>query len=469
MSELTLLDVGKVKAVAGLSWVALAGDEASSPAAETKRQAKASNTRYGVFYANDGGRYRLVGLVPQELGRKVVGRIPVALWLAESVQTPTIYIEAIDDTRTRYWIVSVRPGSLDSRTDQVLSDDDTIALIDEVLGDALSTQTRVDLIVGGDGYSPSSHMIERAARRNVKLVDLLAELPPPRQKVTQLVGIPPAVWMVAAGLVVAAGVVGGGWYLNQRYQLMQSQADRAALAAQQAAEQARLQAMTEQRIREAVAAALREDTATPAPADAVRGCLSLTSQFPVSLAGWSREEITCAVGSGAPQARYRRGTALRGGMATHLSLHDAANALGLGVNIELMADTATLTGKPLELAPRAPLTIEQMPRMSDLSLRLSTDMQFLGSTIQGTNVQIKPATARTITYPDPARDGGPPAPVPEQQGYRKGTITVTGSGTWALTSVPVDQPIVAVKSVTLRTSGTALNWTLVADYFATTL
>lgn len=469
MSELTLLDVGKVKAVAGLSWVPLAGDETSSPAAETKRQAKASGTRYGVFYANDAGRYRLVGLVPQELGRKVVGRIPVAVWLAESVQTPTIYLEALDDTRTRYWVLSVRPGALDPRTDQVMSDDDAIALIDEVLGDALSTQTRVDLIVGGDGYSPSSHMIERAVRRNAKLADLLAELSPPRSKIGQLVGIPPVVYMAVAGIVVSAGIVGGAWYLNQRYHVMQSESSRAAQSAAQAAEQARLQALAEQRIAEAVLTALREDTGTPAPSDAVRGCLSLTGQFPARLAGWSLEEISCPLGATAPQARYRRGTALRGGMATHIGLNDAATALGLGVNLELMADSATLTGKPLALDSRAPLTIEQMPGMKELSLRLSTDMQVLNSTLAGTSVQLKAPTARTITYPDPARDGGPPAPVPDLQGYRKGTITVTGNGAWALTSVPLDQPIVSVKSITFRNNGNTLNWTLVADYFATSL
>lgn len=466
MSEITLLDVGKLKAIAGLSWVPLAGDETSSTTAETKRQAKASGTRFGAFYANDAGRYRLVGLAPEEGGRKMVGRIPVAVWLAEAVRVPTIYIEATDDTRTRYWILSVRPGSLDPRTDVVMSDDEAIALIDEALGDALSTQTVVDLIVGGDGYSPSSHMIERAARRNARLVDLLAELPPPKAKVAQLIGVPPVVYMSVGGILVAGLVVAGGWYANKRFEVMQSEAQRAAAAAAAASEQARIQLLTEQRVEEAVTAALREDTGTPAPEEAVDGCLRLLEQYPLRMAGWNLEEISCPLAGGAPTAKYRRNTGLRGGMATQLSLHETATSAGLKVNVELMADQATLTGATLTLPSREPLTLDEMPQMQALALRLSTDLQLLGSTVNGATTQLKPPTTRTITYADPAREGGPAAMVPPHQGYRKGTVTVTGNGVWALKAVPLGQPNVSVKSITFRNAGNNLNWTLVADYVA---
>lgn len=466
MSEITLLEVGKVKAIAGLSWVPLAGDETSSTAAETKRQAKASGTRFGAFYANDHGRYRLVGLAPEEGGRKMVGRIPVAVWLAEAVQVPTIYLEAIDDSRTRYWVVSVRPGSLDPRTDMVMSDDDAIALIDEALGDALSTQTTVDLVVGGEGVAPSSHMIERASRRNARLADLLAELPPPKSKVTQLIGIPPVVYMGVGGALFAALVVGGGWYANKRFEVMQSEAQRAAAAAAAAAEQERIQKLTAVRIEEAVTKALQEDTGTPAPPAAVEGCLRLLDQYPMRMSGWTLEEITCPLAEGAPSAKYRRNTSLRGGMATQLGLYEAATAKGLKVSLELMADLATLTGATLDLPSREPISLDQMPQMQPLSLRLSTDLQVLGSTITGANTQLKPPSARSITYADPAREGGPQAVVPPHQGYRKGTVTVTGNGVWTLKSVPLNHPNVSVKSISFRNAGNTLNWTLVADYVA---
>src|SRR5690606_39000134 len=102
------------KVAACLDWQVLPGLENTTPAKELKARALDQGQRYGVLYEAPAARYPLAGF-PHEDGAQLLGHVPAAVWLAESVDRPTLYIEALDDTNTRYWVLYIRAG-IDPRT-----------------------------------------------------------------------------------------------------------------------------------------------------------------------------------------------------------------------------------------------------------------------------------------------------------------------------------------------------------------
>lgn len=452
----TVFTIGKHKVAACLDWQVLPGLENTTPAKELKARAIEQRQRFGVLYEAPAARYPLAGF-PHEAGEQLLGHVPAAVWLAESVDRPTLYIEALDDTNTRYWVLYIRSG-IDPRTDRILTDDDTVKLVDDLLAEE---EGAIDFIVGGAGMYPSSHMIERAVRRTAQFQDLL--LPdPPAQRVKQLVGISATTKRIIIAAVLSALVLGGAFAAIKYWRIAQSAAARAAQEEAERARQAAIEAQVAALTKQAVVDAIAADTATPPPTSVIRACTALAQGYPALLGGWRLSEVTCLPAGGAT-ATYQRDVQMAGALATQDTLYRAAQEHGLAAHAELMADTATVTGASVALTPRPALKPDQIPTLQSYSRHLSSQLQALSGTLPGFTASVEPPKPRPITYATPDA----PAvqiPVATERGYDVGQVRMEGTGVWALLALPLAEAPLTITQIRFRTSGGSVNWTVQAQF-----
>ena len=84
-------------------------------------------------------------------------------------------------------------------------------------------------------------------------------------------------------------------------------------------------------------------------------------------------------------------------------------------------------------------------------------------------VPVVSTTARPVTYDDPAlesrNDTSKFKQVPPEQTYRKGTITLRGTGQWGLEAISLEYPFLSVTKLDLRpVRDGSLTWILEATY-----
>lgn len=448
-----ILQIGKVRAVAGLHWVPLAAEDAKSRKNELLEELKAQNSRFGAFYENTAGKYPLVGIVGRDSPKGLAKGVPVASWLAEVISKPTIYLEAQDESGDRYWLLAAWPGRVHHDADQMVDDQAARRLVEKMLDDIGNDGGEVDLVVGGRyGRMPSSNVIERFRRRNASIGELLVNPPPsdlPRVK--QYLGITPAMIVSAiAAVVLTAGAVGGYllWEKMERDRLLQEQ-----LAAQLAAQGpgADMTALTLKRVDEAVAAALAEDTATVEPNAFIQACLDGAGVFSGAWGGWRLNKITCVNGS--VTATFDRRSETPTG-ASNETLKAAADARQLPVALDFGLEQATLTWSYTPPAPRQALTLTELPRYSEAVEVLPSRFQVLDGVVNGLTGGYAAPAARPVSFEDPvataAAQGAPQLmPVPEHATYRKGTVSVSGAGLHWLTQIVLNERFVTLETLEL--------------------
>lgn len=465
-----LFNVGKVKVACGLQWVALNDEDGEDPIVSLKAEAKESGRRYAAYYPNEGGKYRIAAFASEDGARRFEGAVPAASWLADVVQRQTIYIEALDETATRWWIIVCKPGSMNVSTDTIMTDDAAIQLIDGVLYEAIdegSNDGQITIIVGKGKMVPTSAMIDRADKTFKNIAQVLEGTNPPTHRIKQVVGIPRAVYFGFAGVLALGALAAGGYYLTNYTKALQTQAAREAEAAARAAEEARLAEIGRVRITQAVEKAIYEDSSIPGMPETVSHCYSVIKTVPRTLGGWNASSLTCDPLSESLTVSFSRNTAARGGMATQLSFEMAVNAAdGTIQGLTPMAESANVTFTKAALPRRSPMTIEAMPVFNDISSEIVTAVQILQSTVPGITVQFAPPTPRSILYVDPTRDESaqPTLPVSGGHGFSKGTISLQGTDLWRLSAVVIDRPNITSGPITFSFSGATVQWTTTVTY-----
>lgn len=464
-----LFNLGKTKVACGLQWIALNGEDDDDPIASLKAEAKRAGRRFAAYYPNEGGKYRLAAFAGDEGARRFDGAVPAASWLADVVDRPTIYIEALDESATRWWVIVCKTGSVNVNTDAIMTDDAAIQLIEGVLYDAIGTdaESGVAVIVGRGKLAPTSAMIDRAEKTYRNIAEVLDGTTPSQNRIKQYVGVPRGVYIGLAGAVALGGLAAGGYYLMTHTQALQTQAAREAEAAALAAEQARIAKIAKARIAAAVEKAVAEDTSLPAMPATVSHCYLALKGVPRTLGGWTASSVTCDPLSSDLKVAYARDTAARGGMSTQLGLELAVQAHGGRLDpLPAMADSAIVTFSKAVVERRAGIPIEDMPRFSEISSELASAVQILQSTIPGITVQFGQPTPRSILYVDPTRDESavPTQPVPADKGFQTGTITLQGNDLWRLSAAVLDRPNLTSGPITFNFSGASVQWTTTVTY-----
>ncbi len=460
-----LFSIGKTKVACGLQWLALNDEDSGDPIANLKVEAKRTGRRFAAYYPNDGGKYRLAAFTGEGKTRQFDGAVPVASWLADVVDLPTIYIESLDETATRWWIIAVKPGSINVNTDSIFTDDAAIQLIDGFLFD--NTGGGVAVIVGRGKLAPTSAMIDRIDKSYRSIQDVLAGTEPSPNRIKQVIGVPRIVYAGIAGVFVMAGVAAGGYFLLNHTKALQTQAARDAEAAARAAEETRIAKIAEQRISSALALAIAEDTSIPGMPETVSHCYKALRTIPRTLGGWSATSVVCDPLSAHLKVLYARNIAARGGMSTQLGFELAAAARGGKIEpMAAMADNATVTFDKVLLDRRPPMPITSLPQFNTIASEITSTIQILQSTISGINIQFAQPAPRTILYVDPTRDetAAPTQAVPADRGFKKGTITIEGTDLWRLNAAVIDRANMTSGPITFNFSGASVQWTATVTY-----
>jgi len=465
-----LFTVGKTKVVAGLGWVSLNDEDGENPLSDLKSQAKSTGRKHAAFYPNDGGKYRLGAFAPESDSRRFEGAVPVAAWLAEVATEWTVYIEATDDSATRWWIVVVRPSQVDMNTDVVVSDDDAVRILDGILGDAVmganDDERKIRMIVGRGRMTPTSAIIDRVGKTYSTITAVLQDSTPPACRIKQVIGIPRGVYFGAAGVLALAGVVAGGYYVLNYTEALKSESAKQAQEEARIAEEARLSQIGEERMATAIVNAAKSDTDGPTIRQAIQHCQGVVSRVPRKLGGWVLADFTCDPDKGQVEASYQRDTAARGGLSTQGSLEAAvAQAAGALPTLAPLADSAKVTFTKDALLPTAGIPAGELPPFADMASSLTTAIQMIQSTMPGVTVQFTAPTPRSILYVEPAREDGaaPTLAVPADRSYQSGQITISGADLWRMQASGIEARNIIAGPITFSFTGATVQWAITAQ------
>lgn len=462
-----IITVGKHRAIAGLYWTRSA--EELSPHHEIKLLAKEIGTRWGTIQRAPDMSWWL-GLVAPDQQKAAKDAFSAALWLAESVTQPTIYIEAQDARGTRYWVLAVRPGAIDPSFDAILPEDEAKKLLDRKIGTAIQSREEVRVVVGGQGLAPSSPVIDRSEPERAEFSSLVG--PPPKSaRIEQIAGIKPA---TVIGLMTFVGIIAASLIGYQFYQEHQRQKRYEEELARAAAEQARLAELsniTQLRVAEAVRLAAEEETATPSPRLALDACLGMTAVYPPMLGGWRLTTIECDFAAGSARATYARRTSDRRANPTYEDITLAARARGMEAGIDLGQDAASIT-QTMDLGARRPgRQRDALSPIGDVLTQVPSALQIIENVGENVGVRFEPAQPRPILYRDPENEAAEGAaafkPVPEDQGFRKGNFTLSGNAFRHAGDAAgsLDHPMVTLTSLRLVSAGMhTYQWSLAGTY-----
>jgi hypothetical protein len=464
-----VIQVGKVRAIAGLTWQHLSAE--ADPLQEARLEAKEKGTKWAIIHRAPDFSYSRYGLMAPGTDKDAKGAYSAAMWLAATVDRPTIYVEAQDDRGSRYWVVAVRPGEVDPTTDGIFDEDVAKARLRQVVGSSIAAKGEVRFVVGGRGILPNDPIIDRVSTEKANFKDLVSGPPPKEARLIQIAGIKPGVviGLMAMVLLVGAGIVGAKLYQDQqRKQRFEAEMARAA------AEQARLAELgniTQLRIAQAVTVAAEEETATPDPARAMAACLGTTRQFPAWLGGWRLQSTTCDFTARTAQATYQRRSNQRRANPTYEDLMTASRAIGLEPGIDIGQDLASAS-IALDLGENRPArSREALPVVREVLTAIPSRAQLIENVGQGVGLRFEPAQPRPIVYLDPENEHADGAnrfkPVPEDQGFQKGSFTLSGNVLWlaSTSSQALSHPAITVRELRL-TAVTADNyqWHLSGTY-----
>lgn len=458
--------IKRQRIVAGLRWVPLAGAEGASPKAELKEAAATygiENPSRGLTVALPDGR-AYGAIVPPRSPASANDAYSGAAWLAQVAHHPTLLVQRVSHRDNNWWVVMVRAGAVDPSTDVILGEQQAIDRIDRALIDSYNQSESLRVLVGTD--PPNSANLQqlpwesdvdeadfpRVSRR--VLLDLAGmvgdDAPPSDTRVRQIAGIHKA-WIygaVLAAACVVALIAGNAWM--KRHKAAADLAEAQARLQQETATQGEISSLRDARIIEAVAQALAEDTATPAPQDVLYACASTSSLVGNKVAGWDVTTIDCNAAGSVSVALVRSDI-----LATNADLAAAASARGWPLSVDPTGNVASINLPLSSIASRARIAAPNLlPNYEGIVLRDGTLLQNYQLSANG-QVQLAAPAPRGITYLDPDKEASPDAnerfqPVPQDRSYLTGKITVNGTGLWTLGGLPIDAPHLRVTRVTIQ-------------------
>jgi len=469
MSEkVSIFQSGKFTVVAGMMWRPLGTD----PRAETRAAARMMGTRYGLVVqtASNG---LLSGFLPAMSPVKARTAYSGAIWIANAIKTPTIYIRNLPNGE--FWVVAATPGNLDVRSDQILPEEQTKQLIDQFLSESMGGASQDNphrLVIDGD-RKPASLMIDRHESVHLSFDDLIAGVAPDKaDRVTQLVGVKPGQILAVAAIVPIAAAGYFGWHLIEEQRAKREfEAQRAALEHQRVVAQ-QMENEAQVRMAQAVVAAMRKDTETPPPQIVLDRCRQTVRGLSQDLGGWRLNKITCAPnGAGADVSYVLQGMS-SGGIGTNGSLLYAAKEhFDTVPNIDFAGGQATLHVNGDAVPARQPIAPVQAPTYMDVLNNFVSHFQLVGQAYQDLHFKLDAPTPKSITYIDPALEKSNSEqkfkPVPPERSYRVGALMVFGQGMWMLDEVQMKWPFVTIQSIELTPTSEdqdGYRWTIQGTY-----
>lgn len=456
-----LYAIGKRTVVCGLAWEVLQRRDTATRSVELAEIAKRRGSSYAVLLQTSSGR-TFGGFVPADAPAKAKSSTSAAVWLAVSVERPTVYIEQVGDDR--WWYVVVRPGEVDVSTDRIGTGIDVAAALDDMLAEAVRDAEWSETQVIISGVAPPVRLIEQNVITPLEgtfeqLVDL-DRVSDPRTQIKRVVGGVSPIVLIAVVAVAAAVLFGVTWYvmkvLRERAELEAARA--AALAEERNA--AEMATLNDKRISDAVAAALAGDTATPAPDDVIHGCLSTFSTIPAYVGGWSMGMFECT-----PNSATSRWGRARGDLSDNATL--AAQIQQWGTPTFDPTGINAVVGLRMQgFSNRPAIFPEKLPAQNVVWVVLGTWAQRLE---HDTHVAIDLSTpaVKALQYADPRVNEGKNglSPVPEEKLYRTGALKISGRGALALSAMHFAEPYVSLTSLRITThGGTDFDWNLEGSY-----
>ena len=464
-----LVRAGKVQAVAGLHWVALNAQNRKADRKDLILAAKEAGSRYASYYANTGADYRLAGILPASTPKSCQNKPSAAVWLAESVERETIFIEQLPSGR--FWIVNVAPQSIMLRSDRIEDSERAGELLDELLADLLGGGGEFDIVVSGEGIPPSSKIGDAMDKvRHASLAELVAGQPPASAKIKQVSGIPASLVIALVAFVAIAFLGTGFWWWRGKLEEERLATEaQTAMLAQQAAMKGN-EAAQRLQIEHAVADALAVDTATPDPDRLLRTCVSSLQTFSRTLGGWSQQNVSCDFRGHVVTAQYARqsqGGSPSSRFATNESLQQAAERSGLQVSVQIAGETATMSLSILNAEARQTLQREQLPDIGLAANAVPSRLQWAEAAIPGFSADIGDAAPRDILPAAPADGSQVSSAIPAELGYLRGSLKAAGPSLWSALAVSYSWPFVNIDRVVLipRDKG-RYAWSLEGTYVA---
>jgi hypothetical protein len=454
--------------VAGLIWRPLGTD----PRGETRAAARMLGTRYGMLVqTSDNGL--LCGFLPALAPAKARNAFSGAIWLANAVKKPTLFIKNL--ANGEFWTVATTAGNLEVRSDQILPEDQTKQLVDQLLAENLGgadADKRFHLVIDGTRL-PASAMIERFEATYASFDDLVGGvIPDKNERVTQLVGIKPSQVLAVAAVIPIALAAYFGWKAFDDLRAKAAfEAQRAELEHERVISE-QLQNEAQIRMAQAVVAAMRDDTATPAPAEVMGHCRQAVRSLSLNLGGWRLTRVGCAVNGSGVDLSYVLDALDAGGYGTNGSLiYAVKERYGLTPNIAFADGQATLHIAQDTVPARTGLTPVQAPHYADVLNGFVSHFQLAAQAYSGLHYKLDAPSPRAATYVDPAmeKSNGPQRfkQVPADRSYREGGMSVYGQGLWLFDEITMQWPFVTIKSIDLTPSGTdsdAFSWKITGIY-----
>ncbi len=418
--------------------------------AEFKAVLRTSGTSYGVIAPGPEQGYTLAGAVRANASRKrakLSGRIPAAMWLAHSVQRPTIYVEVVEGG---YWVLAASPGEIDPRGDVALSGDEAAQLASRILSEAVEAGQEPELVVWPTIEAMPAAMPLPGATRTASLEALLSATPP-KARVGKHVGLP--TWVPMAALVVVCATVGYTGFEKISTAVENSRLAEAARRDAERQEANRLLAERElqQRLAEHAQSHLDAMLDTPSPTDAVDACLGATHRLPAMLGGWYLSAIDCDE-MGQAQGTYTQSDSLRG-RATQATFRSAAERRGYKSDYGWFQSTASIQLPAPPLALRNPPQISSLPGTLPASTALSSHGQRVAAMYEGVTFRAE----RPQDIDLPALEGQEVTAA-----YRTSKLRIDGTGLWSMPGIIPEGGNVALSRITL-TSDETQRWTWVVE------
>lgn len=464
--SLHTMKVGNQTVVAGLIWRDTPGDDPAAVREQVRAAAAGARSRFGVRLESVAGSQ--VGFLPETAPSTARSKPSAAAYLALTHPTPIFYIEEMPDGR--YWILRTAEGYVDPRTDVLMEAGDTGRFLDDLLEQiSASGDEMPELYVVGD--APASNMLSRheGGVKHHTFSSLVEGIPAPKRAlIKQLIGVTPATYLGALAAMIGLALIYGGYLAYEKYQAdLQFERDRAELAARDM-EALRLQNETELRMRVAVESAAKEDTATVSPTELIASCADHLDRLGTRMGGWAITSVECEGNGTAATVRLEapKNNAQVGTAATLLHI---AESKSLPVAFTPENGTASVALPQPAMIAREGLMRAAMPGYANLIRGLLSRLQMGNAAIESMTYQLATPTARAATYVDPAMDTSSDVAkfkqVPPEQSYRKGTLSLRGTGRWSLDAISLEYPFITITKLELRPGPAgAMTWQLEAHY-----
>lgn len=453
---------GKRVFALGLSWAMLSRSDSSKRGIADA--GKRIGATHGVTLQTATGRM-LAGFVPANAPTKAKSADSAALALALAADRPTLFIQQVD--ASRWWYVLVHPGEVDISTDRIGTSEEVGSALDELLGEAMRHADWAGYRVVLDGEAPASHMLAAAGAVPGTFGSLIQDAPRDKRSVARrLVGGISLVVLSLSVIVAALLMTGIVLYVSKVIRDRRELAAAQAMAAAQQREIAELDNLVQKRIDDAVLGALRQDTATVAPANFVRVCVDAYARMPHSAGGWSMQRMECKVGGNSASVSWRRS---KGSLADNESLAHVAANLGASVpSFEPRGQEAGFSVRVDKPQVRTGLLPETLPDATGIWRDMGTALQEL-EVVAKANVSITPPARKALQFMDPRVGGGEQnglSPVPEGKLYQTGTLSVAGSGMGSLEHVmgALNLPYVTLSNIRVQVAANGDDWKVEGMY-----